>query len=109
MFVDGVYYLAYRLRRPLGEGRGYANVIARSDDGERFEPIAVLEREAFGAESLERPALVPLPNGRWRLYVSCATPGTLHWRVDALDADASRRVRRRRPPHGVRRATRGPR
>ena len=87
VFVDGVYYLAYRLRRPLGEGRGYANVIARSDDGEQFETIAVLEREAFGAESLERPALVQLPNGRWRVYVSCATPGTLHWRVDALDAD----------------------
>jgi hypothetical protein len=22
----------------------------------------------------------------WRLYVSCATPGSKHWRVDALDA-----------------------
>jgi len=83
---DGAVYLAYRLRRPLGMGRGYANVIARSEDGERFEVIAVLEREHFDCESLERPALVALPDGGWRLYVSCATPCTKHWRVDALDA-----------------------
>ncbi len=83
---DGSFWLAYRLRRPFGVGRGYANVVARSDDGERFETVAVLNREEFGCDSLERPALVPLPDGSWRLYVSCATPGTKHWRVDALDA-----------------------
>ena len=33
------------------------------------------------------PPWWPLPDGAWRLYVSCATPGTKHWRVDALDAD----------------------
>jgi len=86
--ADGVYYLAYRLRRPVGEGRGYANVVARSDDGEHFETIAVLERDAFDAASLERPALVRRPDGGWRIYVSCATPDSLHWRVDAVDADA---------------------
>ena len=52
-----------------------------------FETVCVLERDAFGAESLERPALVRRPDGGWRIYVSSATPGTLHWRVDALDAD----------------------
>ena len=83
---DGTFWLAYRLRRPLGVGRGYANVVARSDDGERFETVVVLDREEFGCDSLERPALVPLPDGSWRVYVSCATPGTKHWRVDALDA-----------------------
>jgi len=83
---DGTFWLAYRLRRPVGSGRGYANVIARSDDGEQFETVAVLDRAEFGSESLERPALVALPDGGWRLYVSCATPGTRHWRVDALDA-----------------------
>ena len=46
----------------------------------------MLDRESFDCESLERPALVALPGGGWRLYVSCATPGTKHWRVDALDA-----------------------
>jgi hypothetical protein len=84
--ADGTYWLAYRLRRPLGVGRGYANVIARSDDGVTFETVTVLEREAFDCDSLERPALVGLPDGSWRLYVSCATPGTDHWRVDAIDA-----------------------
>jgi hypothetical protein len=83
---DGTFWLAYRLRRPLGVGRGYANVIARSEDGESFETVAVLEREAFDCDSLERPALVELPDGTWRIYVSCATPGTDHWRVDAIDA-----------------------
>jgi hypothetical protein len=85
--VDGTWWLAYRLRRPVGEGRGFANVIARSTDGEHFEPVVELGKDAFGAESLERPALVHTPAGRWRLYVSCATSGTKHWRVDLLEAD----------------------
>ena len=84
--VDGVTWLAYRLRRPVGEGRGYAVVVARSDNGVGFETVAVLEKEDLGAESLERPAIVALPDGTWRLYVSGATPGTLHWWVDAIDA-----------------------
>jgi hypothetical protein len=85
--AEGGYVLAYRLRRPVGKGRGYANVVALSLDGIAFDPVAELESHEFGAESLERPALVRLPGGRWRIYVSCATPGTLHWWVDAIDAD----------------------
>ncbi len=84
--VEGVWWLAYRLRRPVGEGRGFGNVVARSDDGVRFEPVVAVGKDRFGAESLERPALVHTPEGRWRLYVSCATPGTKHWRVDLLEA-----------------------
>jgi hypothetical protein len=84
--VDGTWWLAYRLRRPVGEGRGFANVVARSADGVHFEPVVELGKDTFGAESLERPALVHTPEGRWRLYVSCATPGTRHWRVDLLEA-----------------------
>jgi hypothetical protein len=84
--VDGTWWLAYRLRRPVGEGRGFANVVARSADGVHLEPVLQLDKDAFGAESLERPALVHTPDGRWRLYVSCATPGTRHWRVDLLEA-----------------------
>ena len=34
---DGVYHLAYRVRAPLGHGRGLATVIARSTDGVRFD------------------------------------------------------------------------
>jgi hypothetical protein len=84
--VDGTWWLAYRLRRPVGEGRGFANVVARSADGVRFTPVVELGKDRFGAESLERPALVHTPEGTWRLYVSCATPGTRHWRVDLLEA-----------------------
>ncbi|MCL9762060.1 hypothetical protein [Frankia sp. AiPa1] len=88
LLVDGVYYLAYRLRRPIGSGRGFGVVIARSTDGETFTELAVVAREPFGAESLERPALVVTPQGRFRLYVSCAAPGSPHWWVDLLEADS---------------------
>lgn len=87
MVRDGRYYLAYRLRRPISEGRGYANVIAVSDDGLRFTPITVVQRDAMHGESLERPALAVTAEGVWRLYVSVATPGSKHWRVDLLEAD----------------------
>ena len=63
-----------------------SNVVARSDDGVHFTPVVELGKDDFGAESLERPALVHTPDGRWRLYVSCATPGTMGWRVDLLEA-----------------------
>jgi hypothetical protein len=82
---DGIY-LAYRLRRPVGAGRGCELVVAWSQDGERFATLVTFQREMFGAESLERPALVRTPEGRWRLYLSCATPGTKHWRVEMLEA-----------------------
>lgn len=87
VYSDGRFWLAYRLRRPVGAGRGYANVVARSADGVRFEPVVTLPSEAYGVDSLERPALVRRPGGGWRIYLSLATPGTLHWRVDAVDAD----------------------
>ncbi|GAB1823413.1 hypothetical protein HerbRD11066_65770 [Herbidospora sp. RD11066] len=83
---DGTIYLAYRLRRPIGEGRGYAIQIARSDDGERFEPVLTITKDQMRTESLERPTLVLTPSGTWRLYLSCATYGTKHWRVELLEA-----------------------
>jgi hypothetical protein len=86
LLVDGVYWLAYRLRLPVGAGRGIANVVASSTDGVHFEPVANIDKEQFGGESLERPALIHLADGSWRLYVSVATPGTKHWRVDVLEA-----------------------
>ena len=85
--AGGEIYLAYRVRLPIGAGRGVANVVARSRDGVTFTKVAEVTKDRFGAESLERPALVRTPEGRWRLYVSAATPGTKHWRVDLLEAD----------------------
>ena len=83
---DGVV-LAYRLRKPVSQGRGYAVAIARSADGVRFETIGMINKAEMDAESLERPALVRTIDGRWRLYLSCATWGTKHWRVELLEAE----------------------
>jgi len=60
-------------------------VIARSDDGETLTTVAQLGKDRFGAESLERPALVRTDTG-WAIFVSCATPHSKHWRIDALFA-----------------------
>ncbi len=86
MCVDGEIYLAYRMR--TAARRGYAVEVAKSADGVTFEPLVTVSKEQFGAESLERPALVRTADGSWRLYLSCATPGTKHWRVELLEADS---------------------
>jgi hypothetical protein len=78
--------LAYRLRRPLNSGRGVGVVVAKSRDGVNFKPVCEVSREAFGAASLERPVILPTDSG-WRLYLSCATPNSKHWWIDALDAE----------------------
>jgi hypothetical protein len=87
VLVDGTYWLAYRMRRPVDQGRGYANVVARSADGLAFKPVATVTSDQFSCASLERPALVQRPDGGWRLYVSCSSFGSKHWWVEALDAD----------------------
>ena len=89
---DGTFWLAYRIRRPLKEGRGVAVVLARSTDGVAFTKVGEVGRESFRAASLERPALVHRPDGGWRLYVSCAAPDSKHWWIDALDADTVDRL-----------------
>jgi hypothetical protein len=73
--VNGTFWLAYRIRRPLDSGRGVGVVVAKSVDGVNFKPVAAVSREAFGAASLERPAILPTDAG-WRLYLSCATPNS---------------------------------
>ena len=83
----GWIWLAYRIRRPVDEGRGVGVVVARSADGLEFEQVAAVHRDTFGAASLERPALVRRPDGGWRLFVSCATPNSKHWWIEAVDAD----------------------
>lgn len=87
VLAGGEIFLAYRVRRPVGQGRGYAINVARSADGVRFENILSIGKDQLSTESLERPALVRTPDGRWRLYLSCATPGTMHWRVEVVEAD----------------------
>jgi hypothetical protein len=87
IYADGQVYLAYRLRRPIGQGRGFAIVVASSADGLHLRTLCRLDRVDFGGDSLERPALVRTPGGRWRLYVSVATPNSKHWRIDVVESD----------------------
>jgi hypothetical protein len=82
---DGGFVIAYRIRS-VGQ-RGSQIVIARSGDGVGLTTVGRLDKIRFGAESLERPALVRTETGRWRLYVSCATPASKHWRIDTVEAD----------------------
>jgi len=67
----------------VGSPPGYAIALAFVRNGVDFETLALVTKEELDAESLERPALVRLPDGRWRLYLSCATTGTKHWQVEA--------------------------
>ena len=85
---DGAVHLAYRLRRPVTAGRGYANVVSTSRDGVHFRTACTVPVERFSSASLERPALVRRPDGGWRLYVSCSTAGSKHWWVEAVDTPA---------------------
>lgn len=87
VLVDGEFWLTYRVRRPLPDGRGISTVVSRSADGITFEVVCEVFRDDFGAESFERPVVVRRPEGGWRLYLSCATPDSKHWWVEALDAD----------------------
>jgi hypothetical protein len=82
---SGGWVIAYRVRTPVD--RGAVVVVATSGDGEHLTSVAALRQDRFGAASLERPALVRLPDGGWRLYVSCATPGSKHWWIDVLEAE----------------------
>jgi hypothetical protein len=87
---DLTFVIAYRLRAP--QERGAEVVLARSDDGMRLETVARLHRSQFNAESLERPALLRTSEGLWRLYLSCATPGSKHWWIAVLEADEPERL-----------------
>ncbi len=93
----GVFWLTYRVRRPLDAGRGVSVVVARSSDGFRFQRVCEVWRDDFGAASFERPVIMPLPGGGFRLYLSCATPDSKHWWIEALDADRPEDL-----PRGVR-------
>src|SRR5215217_7306229 len=81
----GGFVIGYRVRN--GHDGIDQTVIARSPDGERFTTVATLDQERFGAQWMERPAVVRTPEGRWRLFVCCGTPESKHWWIEALEAD----------------------
>ena len=84
---DGTFVVAYRVREGVGPEGSASTVIARSEDGEQLTTVAKLDKSRFGAMSMERPAVVRTEEGRWRLYVCCATPASKHWWIDVLEAD----------------------
>lgn len=93
---SGRFYCYLRARWPLGDRRGgLCRIIASADPTapvDAWEVVWEATREQFGANSIERSALIRDPfNGEWRLYVSSETaqsydrnPAT--WRVDVLQA-----------------------
>jgi hypothetical protein len=82
---DGGFVIGYRLRN--GHDGIDQTVVARSPDGERLTTVATLDQSRFGAQWMERPALVRTAEGRWRLYVCCGTPESKHWWIEVLEAD----------------------
>lgn len=83
--VDGAVYLAYRLR--ITPDDVAQTIVARSEDGERFETVCELDKHRWDASSVERPALVRTDKGRWRIYVCPMTKNSKHWWIDVLEAD----------------------
>jgi hypothetical protein len=82
------FYISYRLRRPISEGRGYETRIAESLDGRGFTDVWTAHKEAFDSTSVERSALVKTPEGRYRLYVSFVSRERNRWQIDLLEADS---------------------
>ena len=82
---NGGFVVGYRVRN--GHDGIDQTVVARSPDGETFITVAILDQRRFGAQWMERPALVRTPEGRWRLYVCCGTPESKHWWIEVLEAD----------------------
>src|SRR5690606_33863587 len=67
--ADGAFVIAYRVRN--GHDGIDQTVIARSPDGESFTTVATLDQTRFGAQWMERPALVRTEQNSWRLYICC--------------------------------------
>lgn len=82
---DGSFVIAYRVRNV--EERGASTVVGRWAESKQLTILATVDKSRFAAASMERPALVRTAEGRWRLYVCLATPGSKHWWIDALEAD----------------------
>ncbi len=87
LYDEGKFYLSYRLRRPLTEGRGWTTRIDESTDGIHFRNIWAASKEDFASTSIERSALVKTPEGRFRLYVSYVDERRNRWLIDMIEGD----------------------
>lgn len=84
---EDALYLSVRWRRPLEAGRGWKSEIYRLRDIATLEPVWACTADQFESESIERSALVRIPGGAWRYYVSYLDPADRRWRIDLLEAD----------------------
>ena len=72
--------------------RGGEVVVARRIDGERLTTGGPVRQGPLRRRLARAPGAGPRPpDGGWRLYVCCATPGSAHWWIDALERGAARR------------------
>lgn len=76
--------LYYRLRDPYR--RGWKSVIARTQDGEKFEEINSFTAEEFNSHSLEGGALQK-KDGKYTLYISYHEKSTGQWKIDRIKSD----------------------
>jgi hypothetical protein len=79
--TDGTTLLTYRTR---GDGADRV-VLARSGDGVHFTTITEITAAALGVAMVEKAALVRTGAG-WRLYHSCAEPGSKAWWIGLQEA-----------------------
>jgi hypothetical protein len=81
---DGGFVIAYRVRN--GHGGVDENVIARSADGVELDEVARFAATRFGGRWVERPAIVVLPDGGWRLYACWGGPQNTAWSIAVIDS-----------------------
>lgn len=84
---SGSFYLYYRVRRPIGQGRGYQCNIARSTDGVNFSTVWTATKEQFDTESFEGGSLTKTPDGKFRLYLSYLDAADRRWKIALLETD----------------------
>ncbi len=83
------FYLSYRLRKPHPQ-RGSESRIAESIDGLKFTDIWSVRKEDLETSSMERSALMVIPNGEYRLYISYVDPVNNKWRIDMMESNDPR-------------------
>lgn len=83
----GTFYLFYRERRPIGEGRGWRCHIAESTDGLSFTTAWIATKEDLNAESIEAGALVKSLDGKLRLYVSYVDLDDRRWKIAMIEGE----------------------
>ena len=84
---SGVLYLTYRVRRPIGDGRGIINRIARSTNGIDFEDVFEINKKMLGdTPSIERSCVVHTGSS-FRLYFSYVNPENKMWQIDYVEAE----------------------